>query len=131
MRTAVVSAVAVGLIGACTSPTGMPKVPTDYLQLRFGSAGQPLTTAKITVGTKIAIRAISGHQDPPGYPVSRNPSIVRAVQWSTTTPAPGGWYPFQAVSIGRAVIGESYPCLGTACSAAMAQVVVTVVPANA
>src|SRR5262249_2428607 len=135
LGTAVVIAAAAVLAGACTSssvPEVPSKVPSDYLQLRFASVGQPLTTAKIPVGTKIAVRSITGHQDPPGYPTSTNPSIVRAIQWSTTTtPAPPGWYPFQAVSIGRADIWESYPCSVPACAAPIAHIVLTVVPTNA
>jgi hypothetical protein len=127
----VIAAAAAVLVGACTNPPA-PKVPSDYLQLSFASPGQPITTARITVGTKIAVQAISGHQDPPGYPISADPSIVRAIHWGTTTPpAPLGWYPFQAVSIGRAEIREGYPCSGTECAAMVAQIVVTVVPANA
>lgn len=127
-RRALASAVAVLSLGACAS-SGGSRVPSDYLQLRFAPVGKPVASATITVGTKVAVLALSGHQDPPGYPISQDPSVVKPIQW--VRPAPHGWYPFQALTFGRAVIWEGYPCSGAGCSAGRAEIVLTVVPASA
>jgi hypothetical protein len=66
------------------------KVPTDYLQLTFAADPNTgkLPSFTIGVGTKVAVLAIPGNQDPPGYPTSRNESIVQAVQWPDPNTAP-------------------------------------------
>ena len=106
------------------------KVPTDYLQLRFPTyPPNEIPSFTIGVGSKVAVLAISGHQDPPGYPTSQNESVVRADKWPEPSQGPRGWYPFVAVSPGQATIWESYPCSGTGCAAMMATIVLTVVSA--
>ncbi len=118
-------------MAACaTSAAVTVTVPTDYLQLRFAPltyTEEQITSFTIGVGTKVAVLAIAGHQDPPGYPTSQDESIVRAIQWPEPSKASRNWYPFVAVKPGRVTIWESYPCSGTACAAAMAQIVLTVV----
>jgi hypothetical protein len=121
-------------LAGCAKPhsmsTGDVKVPTNYLQLRFASdpsSSDPVPSFTIGVGTKVAVLAISGHQDPPGYPTSRDESVVRADRWPGPGQGPSGWYPFVAVRPGVATIWESYPCSGTGCAAMMATIVLTVV----
>lgn len=123
------AAVSFSMVACATSSAVTVTVPTDYLQLRF--APDPFTgkipSFTIGVGTKVAVLAIPGNQDPPGYPTSQDKSIVHAVQWPEPNTAPRNWYPFVAVKPGRVTISESYPCNGTGCAAAIAQIYLTVV----
>jgi hypothetical protein len=128
--TAPILAAAISLSITACAPAVAATVPTGYLQLRFAPltyTAEQITSFTIGVGTKVAVLAIPGNQDPPGYPTSQDESVVRAVQWPGPNKAPRNWYAFVAVGPGRATIVESYPCAGTGCAAAMAQIVLTVV----
>ena len=113
-----VAAMSLSMAACASSAAVTVTVPTDYLQLRFAPdpfAGD-IPSFTIGVGTKVAVLAISGHQDPPGYPTSQDESIVRAIQWSEPNAAPSNWYPFVAVNPGKTTIWESYACSGTGLS---------------
>ena len=126
---AVAVAISLALVGCANRANiAAAQFPTDYLQLRFAqSDSATIPSFTIGVGTKIAVLAIPGNQDPPGYPTSRDESVVRAASWPEPNTAPRNWYPFVAVNPGRTAIWESYPCSGTGCAAMMAQIVLTVV----
>jgi hypothetical protein len=119
---ALATAVVIVLAAACSSSAS---VPQGFLQLHFNTWPKPWTTATVSVGSSLAVRAITGHNA--GTPESENPSVVRVVNWSGK-PSPAHWYAFKVLAPGKVDIRQTLPCQGTGCAAAEALIEITVTP---